>query len=437
MTVIDLFAGAGGWDIAAREYGIEPLGIELDRDACNTRRAAGLPTLEADILTLDPADFGDVTGLIASPPCQTFSTAGKGAGRKALDDVLRLVDEVACGHRPDLAAAFRPQAEHDPRTLLVLEPLHWALELEPDWIALEQVPPVLPVWQAYADVLRADGYHVACGLLQAEQYGVPQTRKRAILLAARQPVALPTPTHSRYYSRDPKRLDDGVFPWVSMAEALGWGCTDKPSPPVMTARGRQSGADVLRGSGWRGEWWKCEVERPEFIPQAMRSNYGTGGDPAARGERTLDQPAPAVTSKIDRNLWRFAGAGQTSEQTAGQIPRDLDQPAHTIAGKGTAAWVHERPATPVAGDSRIPTPGYKCRGGDCHPGRAPESHMNGAIRVTQAEAAVLQSFPADYPWQGTKTSQFRQIGNACPPLLARAVLAAVLSAASTSTEAAA
>jgi hypothetical protein len=56
---------------------IEPLGIELDHAACETRRAAGLATAEADVTTLDPADFAPCDLLIASPPCQGFSTAGK------------------------------------------------------------------------------------------------------------------------------------------------------------------------------------------------------------------------------------------------------------------------------------------------------------------------------------------------------------------------
>ncbi|GAA3032656.1 hypothetical protein GCM10020000_07120 [Streptomyces olivoverticillatus] len=83
-------------------------------------------------------------------------------------------------------------------------------------------------------------------------------------------------------------------------------------------------------------------------------------------------------------------------------------------------WVQQRPATTVCATDRIAPPGHR--------DRSPQGQSQFAspetVRITQAEAAVLQSFPADYPWQGTKTKQFEQIGNAVPPLLAAHVVSA-------------
>src|SRR6185312_8079855 len=135
-------------------------------------------------------------------PCPTFSSAGGRAGIAELRYLIEHVHACVTGWKPYVAPANLGYDEADgpilpdPRSALVLEPLRFALECCPQWIALEQVPDVLPVWEAYAFVLRAHGWSVWCGILNSADYGVPQTRRRAILMAhRREDVQPPAPTH--------------------------------------------------------------------------------------------------------------------------------------------------------------------------------------------------------------------------------------------------
>ncbi|MGW5020892.1 DNA cytosine methyltransferase [Streptomyces cacaoi] len=268
VKIVDLFAGPGGLDVAAHKLGIPVVGLEWDPNACVTRRAAGLETIEGDVREWGPAHFPDADVLAGGPPCQTYTVAGQGAGRKALDDVLSFVQRMAA--REDREEIKKDLAKlEDERTGLVLEPLRWALEAIDDLerpygaIVLEQVPAVLPVWEAVAKALTAEGYSVDCGILRTEQFGVPQTRKRAVLIARRTSwaVELPKPTHRPYRKGVPREHgDSSLSPWVAMADVLS-----RPSPFVVI------------------------------------SNYGTGGDPKARGRRRSDEPSATVTGKISRN----------------------------------------------------------------------------------------------------------------------------------------
>ena len=73
----------------------------------------------------------------------------------------------------------------DPRSHLVTQPVRWVRDLHPEWVALEEVPAVLGLWQHFARILRGMGYSAWTGVLMAADYGVPQTRERAILMASR------------------------------------------------------------------------------------------------------------------------------------------------------------------------------------------------------------------------------------------------------------
>ncbi|HEY3018643.1 MAG TPA: DNA cytosine methyltransferase, partial [Solirubrobacteraceae bacterium] len=345
MTVLDLFAGPGGWDLAARRLGLDPVGLELDDHACATRRAAGLRTMQCDVAAVD-LDSGWVglrlAGLIASPPCQAFSMAGSGAGRAALDAYLDAVARTAAGAPPSRDEL--DEACHDDRAHLVLEPLRWALALRPRWVALEQVEPVLPIWEATADALRAAGYGAWTGVLSAERYGVPQTRRRAILLASLdRAVGEPAATHQRYVAprrRDeateslfeppePERIvapeDRDLLPWVSMAEALGWGMIARPG--LTFAAGTKSGGASSDGTGGTGARRILEGERAAGRWADVEL---VNGDLDHAARRRADEPAPTIKNgDLSGRRWVLRVNGQPNAAVRG-----ADEPAPTITTGG-------------------------------------------------------------------------------------------------------
>jgi DNA (cytosine-5)-methyltransferase 1 len=378
---VDLFAGPGGWDEAARLLGRRPIGIELDAAACLTRAAAGHRTVRADVSAFPLERLaGRVRGLAGSPPCTTFSAAGDGAGNAVTGHLAELARYAFAGHDKrdahrrmivaDLAESGWPGKPMSPEdraakieraaasAVLVAEPARFIAAGRPEWIALEQVPAVLPLWQVYAEELRLRGYSAWCGKLNAADYGVPQTRERAILIASRvRAVSRPQPTHY-----DPRKgLQLWGTPWVSMAEALGWGMDARPYFAPCTAGGSRGGADEqVGGSGARRALY-AERDDGRWAVKLHRDR-GSSCD-TDRRDHPADEPAPTITSAGGK-----AGAN--------------------------LSWVLERPSMTVQGDPRIGHPGHKDREG------GESQFAQDAVRISVRE----------------------QVGNAVPPLLALHVL---------------
>lgn len=344
--ITDLFAGSRGWSEGLKLLNLRDIGLEWDTNACKTAAAAGHLTIQTDVAAYPTAPFEDrCRGLIASPPCQAWSRAGKGDGLKDQPLVHQAVEDLAFGRdtRAELKTACK-----DERSILAAEPMRWLHDLRPEWTCMEEVPGVLPLWRQYAVYLRGWGYSVWTGVLNAADYGVPQTRKRAILIASRtRPVTAPEPTHAQDPAHD--LFGDCLPGWVSMADALGWtdGITVNTRGERKTVGGNDFSAD---GPSW------CLTEKTRsWVLKSRRDSDTWIATNGPRENRRGDQPAPTFTGEAHR--WSWAADDETH-------------------------------------------------------------------RVTVEEAAVLQSFRPDYPWQGSRTAQFLQVGNAIPPLLAAHIVSA-------------
>ncbi|MFI0718478.1 DNA cytosine methyltransferase [Streptomyces sp. NPDC021224] len=310
FKIVDLFAGPGGLDLAARQLGIPAVGVEWDDGACATRAANGLDTKQGDVRLFGPDQFEQANVLAGGPPCQTFTVAGSGSGRKALEQVLEFADRFVAREPLESIRADLSTLE-DERTGLVLEPLRWALQAldagRPyEVIVLEQVPAVRPVWERYAELLHKEGYAVAPPkVLRTEEYGVPQTRRRAIFIAR---------------LRGSGRLSD--VPCMPQA-------THDPFNPLKKVR-----AERLHGPAAPVSMATALPDRP--APFVVISNYGTGGDPKARGRRHSHEPSATVTGKVSRNRVEAPEGTATDRFTwseMGQLQTFPAAPDWTWAGK--------------------------------------------------------------------------------------------------------
>lgn len=181
-TAAELFAGGGGLAQGLRDAGVRPVAaVELDDDAADIFEV-NHPEVElfrkdvrmvtgGQLLAASPTGRVDI--LAACPPCQGFST---------------------------LTTKYR---RSDPRNFLVGEVARITRELQPTALMLENVPGLggrgKPILDALVEDLEADGYLVNWSVLQVADYGVPQTRRRLVLLAGKGfSIPMPEATHSQH-----------------------------------------------------------------------------------------------------------------------------------------------------------------------------------------------------------------------------------------------
>lgn len=274
LTVVDLFAGCGGGSIGFQAAGYEVLGaVEIEPSAATGfEYNTGIAPLVADIrdVTAGDLDIGEeLTLLFGCPPCQSFTELRRGdTHRTELDDV---------------------------RDRLPTEYLRLVTELQPRQVALENVPGMVSGrgqmhFRQLVDGLERAGYRVRWGVLDAADFGVPQHRRRLLLIGSRVAApTLPAPTHSADGA-------EGTSPITTVRDAISHlaplaAAESDPHDPLHRAR-RHS--DLV-------------VKRLEAIPEGggrgdlppdlqLRCHQGHNGHYDIYGRMWWDRVAPTLTS---------------------------------------------------------------------------------------------------------------------------------------------
>ncbi|HVE45971.1 MAG TPA: DNA cytosine methyltransferase [Acidimicrobiales bacterium] len=361
LKVLDLFCGCGGLSTGFEAAGFIVVGgndfddAALEAFKLNHQDALTWSGPIEDLPServLDDLGLrkGELDVLVGGPPCQGFS---KNRARR------------------HVAGAF----VDDPRNYLFKEYLRFVEELRPRAIVIENVPELLIKEQGrFATEIESRlgdlGYSMSAGVLNAADYGVPQRRRRAIILAARAgPIALPAKSHG-------ESMDDGLFPlepYRTIRDAIG----------------------DLAGLG-EGETWTSYRREPTTTYQKERRV----------GVSELTEHHAWRMSEVQRERLTYLGEGDGAEK----LPPHLAPKSGYGSAYRRMAW--DIPALTIT------TWMY-------HPGSGMFYHPYDARTITVREAARLQSFDDNVRFIGGKTARCRQVGNAVPALLAAAIAGSV------------
>ena len=438
---IDLFAGPGGLSLGLKKAGFDIIAaVEMDSDAGATyRHNIGNHTEIQDITKFSPKKLrkklekngrleeGENLTLIAGgPPCPGFSLIGR-------SKIMDLIKKGEYGDSKDARHAFID----DPRNQLFLDFVKYVKEFKPDYFVMENVSGMSSYQiedDPIVDVIKKKftGYIVEERILSSADYGVPQDRKRIIFMGYKKgvkPSVFPNPTHNNKQltvldairdllgvspTKDGKvstKDDDSSSRGAKFRKMLrNWDCI------------RQDGTIAKSISGKKTSHWTRRVnDRDKVLFQFIKS-----GSPAlSKGKITIKQSVPRqIYGDIYPSMWdsylvpELKKAGMIVWEEAGR---------HYIKNDDGRKWI------------MYPTKGFKdkmrrIRWDKPSPTIVAHLSKDGYMfihptedrTITVREAARFQSFPDSFEFLGSMTSQFRQVGNAVPPILAEAIGKAIM-----------
>ena len=454
--LLDLFAGCGGLSLGFQAASFElRAAVEFEADAARSHGLnfhAGAPEhcRARDITITHPEDLAEeldlgpvataVDVIVGGPPCQAFARVGRSK--------LREIDE-------------HPEAfKHDPRARLYQEYLRYVDAFRPLAVLMENVPDVLNhggqnIAEETCEVLEGKGYVCGYTLLNAAYYGVPQMRERMFLIGYRREIAdrvtFPKPTH--WVDLPPGYEGSRSVALKLLSDRDLFGQAHSYIEPPKTGRGLAPAVTAAQAIG-------------DLPPIYARKEVNAGR--LRRGARRFDVPLPYTRNS---NLSAYARLMRTwpgleapdalRDHVIRYLPRDYELFARLNPGdQYPEAWQHahdmlderiaklrkqgievrpglaeykrlKKQIVPPYDPGKFPNKWRKmwrdqpARTLMAHLGKDSYSHIHydsdQGRTISVREAARLQSFPDGFVFCGTMNPAFRQIGNAVPPLLGKAL----------------
>ena len=376
---IDLFSGAGGLGIGLKKAGFEPLlSVDHDKDSVETLRChsehrilhAGISEFIDEIETGDHK-YNGVELLAGGPPCQGF-----------------------CSINPQ-------RRENDPRNSLIDSFLHVASIINPKIVLIENVTGLLSLANGFAIEkivrrLNELGYKVNYHVLQAAHYGVPQSRWRLFVVGCKsEKFVFPKPTHAASITPNFIRGKELTFS-VSSDDLFN------RYAPKVTVWDAISDLPPLDNGGGLAEMDYASPAESKY-QMTMR----------VRAKRLYNHSVKNLQDVNIRRVMALPGEGMNwTDLPHDLMPENLKRMLDKYKG-GVGAKTRFQRLKKDGIFSTIVTSPDPYWGAFIHP------EQNRVISAR--EAARAQSFDDDIVFKGSLNSQYRQIGNAVPPLMAEAM----------------
>lgn len=390
-TFVDLFAGCGGLSEGFLKSGFHGLcHVDFDSNACATlgNRLKDYNISEEEIkrtvLTRDLTEHASVEDilmcvegkevdlLVGGPPCQAFSTVGRAQDPNSMKGDKR---NYLYKHYIEVLEKLNPK-------LFVFENVLGLLSSKPDG---EYIFPII------VKEFQKRGYKVCerpeTIVLNSVHYGVPQIRKRVILIGVRDNINVSPENvydliEKTHYAPEEESVD-GLSKFRTVKDAIG----DLPS--------------FLPGEGSEEIQFKSTVNN-SYVKIMRETNKNTLYNHVSRKHNDLDRERYKLLSL---NNWQLKDLNKTRPELVNYDPKhfanrytvqDFNKPGRTVVAhlyKDGNLFIH------------------------------PDSKQERTFTVR--EAARIQSFPDDFKFIGARTHQYKQVGNAVPPLMSYQIAKAI------------